>query len=369
MRKARFVITTAGLLFWPLLTNAESEPEQPRDLGEIVKAGKPPRPIKQEEPVYPYQMMQAGLIGAVKIEFIIDKTGGVENAYVVGSNNPWFERPAVDAVMRWKFQPAEMNGRPVYCRAMQLIEFQLNPGGGQAPEIWRVSKGKDFKKMPPELQWDTPPTPTSTLFPVYPFELLKSGQEGKVKISYLVGPEGRVLRAKLQEASSPEFGQAVLAMIDGWRFEPARKKNGIRCYANLGSTYDFRKNGRGDVPVTEAAQAILRDLEKAPDKITLAKNLDQPLRPRSRRPPVYPTALAEAGQPGETVIEFFVDKNGDAQLPRIISSSAPEFGYAAVQAVATWRFEPPKKNGKAVTTMVQVPVAFALEPPPSSTPP
>jgi hypothetical protein len=33
-------------------------------------------------------------------------------------------------------------------------------------------------------------------------------------------------------------------------------------------------------------------------------------------------------------------------LPRIVSASAPEFGYAAAQAVATWRFTRPERKGK-----------------------
>ena len=101
-------------------------------------------------------------------------------------------------------------------------------------------------------------------------------------------------------------------------------------------------------------------MEKQPEKIATLGELDQPLKPRSRRPPVYPTALEQAGQDGEATIEFFVDKNGDAQLPRILSSTAPEFGYAAVQAVATWRFEVPRKGGKPVVARAQIPIGFTL---------
>ena len=51
--------------------------------------------------------------------------------------------------------------------------------------------------------------------------------------------------------------------------------------------------------------------------------------------------LLAVDQHGDATVEFFVDKNGDVQLPQIISCTMPEFGYAAVQAVATWRFAPP----------------------------
>ncbi len=94
--------------------------------------------------------------------------------------------------------------------------------------------------------------------------------------------------------------------------------------------------------------------------VELGASGQQP-KPIRQGPPVYPTALKKAGQPGEAVIEFFVDAKGDVQLPRIVSSTATEFGYAAVQAVATWRFEPPKRNRKRTVVRVRGPVEFCKE--------
>jgi len=201
----------------------------------------------------------------------------------------------------------------------------------------------------------------ATLFPVYPFEQLKGGVGGKVRISYVVGPRGQVVTAKILEAGSPELGSAVLAMIDAWRFSPPKKKDGTPCHAMLGSEYDFRSNGRGDVPVSDEALRILRDLEKDPAVFARAADLDQPLKPLSRRPPVYPTALGRNGHTGQAVVEFYVDRNGDAQLPRVVSGTTPEFGHAAAQAVATWRFEPPRRNGKPVAVLVRIPLEFNLD--------
>ena len=326
------------------------------DLGKL--GGKWPIGIRQDPPNYPYAMSRAGLIGQVAVEFIIDQRGVVQNPYVIESNNPWFERAAIDAILKWKFKPGELAGRPVDVRVKQLIVFELDYGGSQ-PKLWQVVKGKNFNTLPLELQWDIPPEPVQTLFPVYPFEQLKAGIKGRAKVGYVVGPDGRVVSAKLQEATTPELGLALLAMIDAWRFKPARKKDGTPCYAGLGSEYEFTPNGRGEVPVSDTALKILRNLEKKPEAIMTLKDLDVPLKPRSRRPPVYPTALKEAGQDGLAEIEFFVDQNGDAQLPRIVSSTATEFGYAAALAVATWRFEVPRKKGKAVVVRARIPIEFS----------
>lgn len=149
-------------------------------------------------------------------------------------------------------------------------------------------------------------------------------------------------------------------MIDTWEFTPPAKKDGTPCLALIAIDHKFKPSGDGDVPVTHEAREILRLLEKSPANIATLAELDRIPKALSRRQPVYPTALEKAGQAGQAMIEFFIDRNGDAQLPRIVSSSAPEFGYAAVQAVATWRFEPALKDGKIVVARAQIPMEFKL---------
>ena len=229
-------------------------------------------------------------------------------------------------------------------------------------QTWRFTKGKEYEKLPPEFQWDTPPSAINTPFPVYPYELLQTKVAGKIRAYFIIGPMGRVVKAELDEAATPEFGLAVRAMLDSCRFNPARKKDGTPAYAYIGIEYDFEPRGRSDAPVGEQGRLILRDLEKKPGNILSLRDLDEPLKPLAQPPPAYPLALLKTRPAGEAVVEFFVDVNGDVQLPQIKSSSAPEFGYAAVQAVAAWRFETPKKGGKVVVVRAEMPVEFEGRP-------
>lgn len=326
-----------------------------------------PKLIKPVEPMYPYNQARAGVDGAVLIEFVINREGQVQNPYVIESNNPAFERPALDAVMQWRFSPGLKAGKPVYVRVNQRIEFTLDQGG-RTPAAWRIVKAKNHASLPVELRWDEAPVPKSSAFPVYPFAALQAGMKGTTRLTFVVGPEGNVVKATLVQATTPEMGLATLAMIDVWHFTPAKKKDGTPTFALLSLEYDFNPSGFGDVPVTHAARGILRLLEKHPEKIVSAGQLDLLPKPISRRPPVYPITLNKVGQTGKALIEFFIDEEGDAQLPRIVSSTAPAFGYAAAQAVATWRFEPAKKGGKAVVTRVQIPIEFNQAPSVSAAP-
>lgn len=66
---------------------------------------------------------------------------------------------------------------------------------------------------------------------------------------------------------------------------------------------------------------------------------------------------------GQALIEFIVDKEGHARLPRVISATDEAFGYSGVQAVSTWLFNPPIIGGKKTLTRVQVPLVFSVKKP------
>ena len=61
------------------------------------------------------------------------------------------------------------------------------------------------------------------------------------------------------------------------------------------------------------------------------------------------------------MVDFIVDEEGYVRLPRIVSASAPDFGYSAVQAVSQWRFEEPKVNGKPAAVSVRAPFSFSIK--------
>lgn len=319
--------------------------------------GVPPKPIRREAPSYPYEMKRGGLSGDVMVEFIIDKEGNVKNPYIVGSNNPWFERPALDSIIKWKFTPGQLDGRLVEVLANQHFDFSMNSG---PRGLWMVPPLKNKDKIPLEIRWDIAPVAIKTAFPVYPLSALRAKIAGWTKVGFIIGPDGKISAAKLVEATTPEMGLAALATIDAWQFTPPTRKDGAPCSAATSIDHEFKPAGEGDVPITKATREILRLLEKSPEKIITATELDQSPQAISRRPPVYPTTLRKAGLTGEALIEFYIDEKGDVQLPAIINSSAPEFGYAAVQAMATWRYEVPRKNGKPVVARVQIPIQFAL---------
>jgi protein TonB len=82
------------------------------------------RPLSTPAPQFPRDALRAGQSGEVQVEFTVGTDGSVTSARVVNAEpRRVFDRAALDAVQRWRFQPLP---EPVTTR--RTIAF--NPGGG-----------------------------------------------------------------------------------------------------------------------------------------------------------------------------------------------------------------------------------------------
>jgi TonB family protein len=75
----------------------------------------------------------------------------------------------------------------------------------------------------------------------------------------------------------------------------------------------------------------------------------------------YPVGLRAQGISGEAEVEFHIDREGDVQLPSVISATNAEFGHSALLAAACWRFEPPLKDRRPVAAHLRRVVRFSLK--------
>lgn len=311
----------------------------------------PPKAISQGRPIYPIAMRRYGITGEVMVEFMVSATGEVQNPVVLRSNGPAFDDQAIEAVLKWKFRPATREGQPTAMKMQVPIIFELT--GDVGGEAFQISGSDDQAKLPPELRYDTPAKIRGVMAAVYPHALRVDEVRGSAKAVMRIDRAGKVRAVEVVKADRPEFGLALTAALETFSFSPAlREGTPVEFYLALEERFDGRM---GD----DASERLMALEKKHPEEIVGMSRLDQPFRPLSQRAPLFPTA-AGLGETGEALIEILVDKEGRARLPRIVSASAPAFGYAAAQAVGVWRFEPPKMGGKPVVARVQVPVKFSL---------
>ena len=76
-------------------------------------------------PAYPSQARQRRVDGWVELEFAVGTDGKVDNIVVLGSEPPrLFDREAVRAAARWRFEPRRENGVAVATRLRKTVSFK-----------------------------------------------------------------------------------------------------------------------------------------------------------------------------------------------------------------------------------------------------
>jgi protein TonB len=68
-------------------------------------------------------MRGKSLEGVVTVIFVVDSSGKVAGPRVEKSSHAEFDRPALDAVKQWKFEPAVKGGQRVACKMRVPIRF------------------------------------------------------------------------------------------------------------------------------------------------------------------------------------------------------------------------------------------------------
>lgn len=84
-----------------------------------------PVPVKTPPPRYPETLKRDGVSGICAVSIIIDEEGNVVKGTVAKSTNPEFEKPALDAVERWKFKPAKKDGNAVKVKVTVPLRFSV----------------------------------------------------------------------------------------------------------------------------------------------------------------------------------------------------------------------------------------------------
>lgn len=102
--------------------------EVQQDAFDVSDLEKRPEPTSQVAPVYPAELRKAKVEGMVTIVFVLDETGRVEDPRVENSSRPEFEKPALDAIRKWRFSPGQKDGQPVRTYIRVPLRFRVATG-------------------------------------------------------------------------------------------------------------------------------------------------------------------------------------------------------------------------------------------------
>jgi len=110
MRTVTGVVVLATVLF----AGAQNQTAQTKyTVYEVRGDVKAPRPISTVVPAPPDSVNRHL---KVKISFVVMPDGSVADVKLLNRSTPEFDKYAVDAVSKWKFEPATKDGAPVAAR-------------------------------------------------------------------------------------------------------------------------------------------------------------------------------------------------------------------------------------------------------------
>lgn len=301
---------------------------------------------------YPASLADRRLTGTVTYICRVDDAGHASGLRVVSASHADFVPAVLAAFSRWEFSPGmqgdlpvagEMQGEATFDAVAAKPAEVLAANGITAPD----------GTAPADC-----PLPVFVVDPVWPFEALFDGEGGGASVDFTVQPGGTVTDVRVRDATRPEFGRALVAALEGWSFRPA-VSNGQPVAVALVKHAEFKA-----VPVDaapgESSDPLVRLVRLARvGEIRGGAGLDEKPAPLYRVAPGYPAALRTSGRPsGQAIVDFVIDRDGRARLPRVVSSTHEEFGWAAATAVTQWVFKVPRRGGGPTEVKVQIPFQF-----------
>lgn len=99
---------------------ADPDAGAPRDEGERTA---PPRLVDSPDPAYPESHHAIGIEPVVHLHVTVEIDGTVSDVHVEHPGDPEFDAAAIEAVQRWRFEPAVHHGAPVRARVRLAVRF------------------------------------------------------------------------------------------------------------------------------------------------------------------------------------------------------------------------------------------------------
>jgi protein TonB len=107
------------------LTTAETMQQDAFDVADLEKR---PEALSQTPPTYPPELRKQKIEGTVTVVFVLSEQGRVEEPRVENSSRPEFEKPALEAIRKWRFRPGMKSGQPVRTYIRIPMRFRVTTG-------------------------------------------------------------------------------------------------------------------------------------------------------------------------------------------------------------------------------------------------
>ena len=258
--------------------------------------------------------------GTVELEADIDRFGRVVDTRLVSTTNKEFVDACIDAIVRWRFEPARRNGTPIASKVIQPFEF--NPG-----TVSLRKKRNAFTQSPRAYKRVAPKV-----------EGKHSNINGQLSFRVNLDADGEIEEIALVESTHEELVSTTIEALEKWKFSPAIE-DGQSVPSKVLVPFKFVANARSREDTISNALAL--------NKVDVEPKLI------AKHEPVLPVAMEKTR--GEAWLLLYIDEYGYVAQADSLKSSSKEMSRLALAAASQWKYEPAIKNGRPVASKLAVP--------------
>jgi len=192
-----------------------------------------PMKIVQTVPVvFPQEVTELGMTsGEVGVAISVDEKGKLIDYLVTAYSHPKFAERAVDALKRWKYEPARIAGEAHSATAELSFHYET-----RGPVLVNLTLSSSIDMITAQLrpsaysysacrlsQLDRIPTPTKVVQPGVPLSAKNLTEKLVVTVHFYIDEQGRVRLPAVDRENSQSaeaFAAEALAAVSQWQFEP-----------------------------------------------------------------------------------------------------------------------------------------------------
>jgi TonB family protein len=328
---------------------------------------KPPRLVKQVDPVYPQIARQSRVEGVVILEAQTDQYGRVKSVKILRSI-PLLDQAAIESVRQWVYEPMLIDGKPRGIIFTVTVRFALNDRPRAVASIYPASKeGKDPVKM-------------DMISISYPKEAVDKGLQGNATLEAVIDGAGKVTAVRVIKGIAPVLDKAAIDAVRAYSFkgfvESGQTESSVLTVKAAFILPADQSGAKGGVvggvmggvvggvlaAPTKAVSQITNDelekLQKLPP--VKAEGKIQPPTLIKQVEPVYPEDARAAGVEGIVILEAQTDIYGRVESVKVLRS-IPGLDKAAIDAVSQWVYERLIIEGKPRRCLFTTTVRFTLK--------
>ena len=207
----------------------------------------------------------------------------------------------------------------------------------------------------------TAPSVAQAVNPDYPAELKKAGVEGKAVLKVAISESGEVSSVEVVSADKPEFGDAAVAAVKRWKFNPAKDGDKpVAIKVNLPVVFSIPPEEKLNIVFgREVFKDITAEVFSENDLESLLQVVTPPVA-------FWPANLEGDPEASEVHVSLIVGPTGETFNPEIRGTIPNELIVPTLRAVAKMKYAPPMKNGAAVHVATDAIVMFTASTPPPS---